>query len=406
MKKNSRKEWMLRILSFVFAVLLWAYVRNESNVFETKTLRNIEVTYEGMDDLRDSGYIVISPKEAKINVTVEAYSNTMPYARDSISAKINLTDYKDGEFSLPITVSSIQSDVKVKRFDPATIPFKIDKRSSQIFYANLSVLGKPANNYSLGDIKDSERVTISGASTYVSKIEKVEAKIDVSNLKKTDYVKADIKAYDSEGLEIDNLNIEPSTIQVQVPILKSKTVPIKLNIVGNIPKDVKIDKFFVEPETVTIIGNSDLIDSIQVINSKEMTLDQIRKGPVPLLLDMPKNVSMVDPKLTFKVVDGENQLIVNNKSLTLKKENIKLLNVNEKFSYEILLNSDIILKYSGQTDNDLTAEDININVDLSNGVSSGEFPINVNLPTGFELTSLNPESVQINIKEKNNREDI
>ena len=85
MKSNNRREWMFRILSLLFAILLWAYVRNESNVLEIKTIRNVPVTYEGMDDLKDRGYIIISPKETKINVTVEAYSNTMPYVKDSIS---------------------------------------------------------------------------------------------------------------------------------------------------------------------------------------------------------------------------------------------------------------------------------------------------------------------------------
>lgn len=56
-------------------------------------------------------------------------------------------------------------------------------------------------------------------------------------------MKADVKAFDADGSEIDNLTIEPSTIQVEVPILKSKSVPIKLNIVGDIPKNVNLDKF-------------------------------------------------------------------------------------------------------------------------------------------------------------------
>lgn len=400
MKSNNRRECMFRILSLLFAILLWAYVRNESNVLEIKTIRNVPVTYEGMDDLKDRGYIIISPKETKINVTVEAYSNTMPYVKDSISAKVDLKDYKDGEFSLPISVSSIQSDVKIKRFDQTTIPFKIDKRSSQTFYANIKALGKPADDYSLGKIADSERVTISGASTYVSQIEKVEAIVNVANLKKTDYVKADVKAFDADGSEIDNLTIEPSTIQVEVPILKSKSVPIKLNIVGDIPKNVNLDKFFVEPETVTIIGNSDLIDSIDQIESKEITLDQIREGSNTISLILPKNISLVDPKLTFKVIDGDNQLGNNGKNLVIRKENINLLNTDAKFSYNISLDSDIILKYNGQTDRDLTTEELNLNVDLKDAKNSGEYPLNYVLPQGFNLVSINPKVVHIDIKEK------
>lgn len=400
MKSNSRKEWMLRILSLVFAVLLWAYVRGETNILQTKTLRNINVVYEGMDDLKQRGFVIISPKEAKVNVTVEAYSNTMPYARDSISAKIDLSDYSAGEFSLPIDVSSIQSDIKIKAFDPATIPVKIDKRASQAFMANIVVKGKPATNFSLGDIKKQERVSVSGPSTFMNQVEKVEAAIDVTNLKKTDYLKAEMIAYDSKGEQVENLTIEPSTVQIEVPILKVKTVPIKLNIIGDIPENINIEYFSAEPKTVTIRGNSDVIDSVDYITAKEITLDNIRQGTNDLSLNLPENVSLVDPKVKFKVNDNLGQLISNGKILSIDDPKVNLLNEDEKYSYKMNYDGPILIKYKGQTDRELEASEVLLNINLNEVTESGEFPIEVSLPLGFELLSLSPETIDIEVKEK------
>ncbi|EFK38617.1 hypothetical protein HMPREF9131_0279, partial [Peptoniphilus sp. oral taxon 836 str. F0141] len=62
-----------------------------------------------------------------------------------------------------------------------------------------------------------------------------------------------------------------------------------------------------------------------------------------------------------------------------------MLNTDAKFSYNISLDSDIILKYNGQTDRDLTTDELNLNVDLKDAKNSGEYPLNYVLPQGFNL---------------------
>lgn len=295
MKIKKDKDFMLKVLSLLFAIILWSYVRSDGNIIITRNFKNIDVTFEGQEELKNNNLTIISPKEFSVDVELKGYNSYMRTAsRDGISAKVILNNLTEGDHSVPISVSYIDSGITVSKVSQKTIPFKIDKIVSDNFNASIIINSNPSPGYSVGDVENFENVKVTGASTIVNKVEKLEVNVDVSKLTETASVNSKVTAYDTNGNIIDDLIIEPSTIKVKVPILKTKTLPIVIEYTNSDSENIAISDFTIEPSSVTIRGNSNLVDSLDKISTYPIDLADTEIGINEVNLKLPDKVDLVD----------------------------------------------------------------------------------------------------------------
>ena len=119
---------MIKIMSLIFAIILWSYVKGEANFITSANYKNIEVSYEGLSDLKANNLTIISPKESTVDVKLQGYNSYMRnVTRDGIVAKVDVSKLTEGEHSVPINVSYIDLGISVTNTTPRRIPFKIDK---------------------------------------------------------------------------------------------------------------------------------------------------------------------------------------------------------------------------------------------------------------------------------------
>ncbi len=305
MKKISFKDdksLMIKVMSLVFAIILWSYVKGEANFITSANYKNIEVTYDGLSHLKDNNLTIISPKESTVDVKLQGYNSYMRnVTRDGIVAKVDLSKLSEGEHSVPVNVSYIDLGISVVNTSPRRIPFKIDKLLEENHKVDIVIKNKPQKGLSVGEINKTVDVAVKGASTYINKINKVEARIDVTEITETTSVDAEIFAYDDTGKIIKEVTVTPATVKVDVPILKSKTVPIKLVYNENTTENIAINDFSIEPASVTIRGNSDVIDSIDFIETRPINFNNIKKGDDQVRLNLPDKVTLVDENINYKL---------------------------------------------------------------------------------------------------------
>lgn len=293
---------MLKVMSLIFAIILWSYVKGEANFISSTNFKNIEVTYDGLSQLKEKNLTIISPKESTVDVKLQGYNSYMRnVTRDGIVAKVDVSKLTEGEHSVPINVSYIDLGISVTNTTPRRIPFKIDKLMKERTTANIVFLNKLEKGLSLGDLNKKIEVEVKGPSTYVSKINKVDAFIDLSDITETTSIEAEIYAYDDGGKIIKEVEVTPSTIKVDLPILKSKTVPIKLKFNENTSKNNVTSDFSIEPSSVTIRGNSDVIDSIDFIETRPIDLHSYNAGNDLVKLKLPDKVTLVDETTDFRL---------------------------------------------------------------------------------------------------------
>ncbi|OLR64377.1 YbbR-like domain-containing protein [Peptoniphilus porci] len=299
--KNDR-SLMIKITSLIFAIILWSYVKSEANFITSTNFKNIEVTYEGLSNLKEKNLTIISPKESTVDVKLQGYNSYMRnVTRDGIVAKVDLAKLSEGEHSVPVNVSYIDLGISVVNTSPRRIPFKIDKVLDEKVKANIVIKNKPQRGLSVGEIDKTVNVEVKGASTYINKIDKVEAHIDVTDMTETSTVDAEIFAYDDSGKIIKEVTVTPATVKIDVPILKSKTVPIKLVYNENTTENIVTNDFSIEPASVTIRGNSDVIDSIKFIETRPINFNDVKRGDDQVKLNLPDKVTLVDENINFRL---------------------------------------------------------------------------------------------------------
>ncbi|MFQ8698458.1 MAG: YbbR-like domain-containing protein, partial [Peptoniphilus harei] len=100
--KNDR-TLMIKIMSLIFAIILWSYVKGEANFITSTNYKNIEVSYEGLSDLKAKDLTIISPKESTVDVKLQGYNSYMRnVTKDGIVAKVDVSKLTEGEHSVPI----------------------------------------------------------------------------------------------------------------------------------------------------------------------------------------------------------------------------------------------------------------------------------------------------------------
>ncbi|WP_277218084.1 CdaR family protein [Peptoniphilus vaginalis] len=299
--RNDR-SLMLKVMSLIFAIILWSYVKGEANFISSTNFKNIEVTYDGLSRLKERNLTIISPKESTVDVKLQGYNSYMRnVTRDGIVAKVDVSKLTEGEHSVPINVSYIDLGISVTNTTPRRIPFKIDKVLEEKTEANIVFLNKLEKGLTLGDLNKQVNVNVKGPSTYVNKIKKIDAYIDLSDITQTTSIEAEIFAYDDAGKIIKEVEVTPASIKVDLPILKSKTVPIKLKFNENTNKNIVTSDFSIEPSSVTIRGNSDVIDSINFIETRPINFYNYKNGNDLVKLNLPDKVTLVDENIDFRL---------------------------------------------------------------------------------------------------------
>lgn len=298
---------MLKIFSVLFAFLIWSYVKSDVDPFQSRTFRDIEVRFEHAQELKNNGLVILSPHDTTITSTVSGrLSNMKNIRKEGIIAKVDLRDYDEGEHSIPVNVTTIEDGVTVDNFEPRTVSLIIDRQIQEDMMVNIIVEGQPENSYVLGRIKDQEEVKVTGPKTEIDKINHLEAELDVTDLNRSTVSSAKVYAFDNENKVIDTVTFEPSNVNIEIPIFKTETVPVKLNLQGQFPEGIDSSHFTISPNSVTIRGNSAVINRIREISTEPVYVDNALGESKKVHLAIPEGVTLVDPDIEYYVRSVEN----------------------------------------------------------------------------------------------------
>lgn len=399
LKSLKNRNNMLKIFSLIFAIFLWSYVRSEVDPERTITFRGIPVNYENVADLKNNNLIIISPDEAKVNVTLKGkQSNIQKVKKENVVASVNLAGYFEGEHNVPIKVQVDASNIIVDSKDPETIAFKIDKNINRRMRVELKTVGTLPDDYVLGNIKKEAEVIVSGPKSYIESIDRLVAIVDVSGKSESTVISAPIVAYNKDGAIIDEVTTNPKNIDIEIPILKTETVPVKLRYVGEVPNGIDPKQFSVEPNSVSIKGNSALIKNIKEVSTEEISVEKLLKGETPIEIILPDGITLVDTDLKF--VASPNPIELNEKIVKIPVSEIKVKNLEEHYGLDFIDEDKTIevklMPKDPMANVNLSDEDVYASIDVKN-LSTGEHNVKVDIsvPEDYRIISVSPKNIVV-----------
>ncbi|HWR24227.1 MAG TPA: CdaR family protein [Feifaniaceae bacterium] len=266
-----------KILSLVFATVLWGVVLTVQNPNRVKVIENVPVIFEGTSDLNNRNLVVRgNPLEELGGVAVRVstpITNYMNLNADQINAYISLNRITTtGTVALPVEadVSGRPPNTNVESSSPNKIMVEIDTLMTKNVPVWPSYEGVLPDGYWHDDAElSSSSVTVRGPKQDVDRVTRAVCKIRLTDRRQSYNDAVAVALLDETGSEMDSslfLDILPSSVTVRMPVYPKKTVPVDImgSLLGadNLPANYELFAAAATPATIDIAGDQAALDSI------------------------------------------------------------------------------------------------------------------------------------------------
>ena len=275
MKRALTKNWGLKLLAFVFSVLLWIIVMNIEDPVDERTFSGIQVTVTHPEIVTNPGntYQILDDSRT-VSVTVKAKRSILNKIKtDDIRATADMKNLDVRTRSLiPIDIS-IPS--YAGRFEatanPINLRVSIELGKSETFPITATSSGTPRDGYQVGELKaNPEKIKISGPESVIDSIDKVVALVDVSGQSKDEEKEAELILYDNNGKIIDSTQIENNLgdegLKVKITMLQTKSIPVEFDtsLIGT-ASGYHFSGISIQPESIQIVGTEEQLETVDSI---------------------------------------------------------------------------------------------------------------------------------------------
>lgn len=418
----STKDLPWKIVSVIFAFLLWVFVINTQNPRQPQEISGIKINVIGLEKLEDAGYELANSREIQ-NQNFKVVVNGPRLEIDKlvrnpqlIVAKLDITEYLDDltqdSISKPATyqvsISSDISGVMIKERIPQITEVIIEKRNSKEQKVTYEIDESITKKYTLlGDQKPiitPEKITISGAKTDIDRVSEAKVFITAENFSEEHLVsELQIQLLDADGNPIPGLEMSESKAEVKLPIGSEKIVPLKVNLQGQLQEGYELVNTLISPSQVTIIGKSDVLDKISEISLAPIDLSSLtEKNSIEVDMLLPEGVITLGSATASILLDIEQETTLSYPIQTSELE-LTVKGIGDGLSYEILTPTvNVTLSALSNKLIDYMTSDIKATLDLS-GYTIGEYtlPLVVTPPEGARVVN-NPINIHVRISEISN----
>lgn len=290
---DLRKNIGLKILSLIFAILLWAYVGFVQNAL-SEVFAKVDISGIELNNIPKDAIVLNLPDKitVKIKGPPKAINNIKP---DEFKAYVDLTGKQIGGNLVKINVNP-PAGVEIVEISPAMARLKIDKKEARGFEVKSKPIGVLPAGYVLGNISVSAaEVLVEGPKTELNKIQNVYVMPSLQDAK-VDFVQKIVPAaYDSEGGIVKNIDIKPGFIFVTVSVksnLVTKPMPVEALLAGAVKPGFKIDSVKVYPLSVMVQAPKD--NKAEKIFTKKINIDNLDKDYTEEVgLEVPENINLL-----------------------------------------------------------------------------------------------------------------
>lgn len=410
MKEKIFNNLSLKIVSAVFAVILWTVIVNIYDPNTSYTFSNITVQLVNTQSLTEKNYTFEVVDGGKISVTVSGPKSVVTDLKTSdIAATADLskvtafTDYVDIQVQVVKDGQVLNNVEAVPR--TSALKLSIENRDTNTYAVNVNTTGTPANGYAVASTTTSPTyIKVTGPTSLVEGVASVGVDVDVSGAKGTVNTQSDINMYDSDGNIIANEELEMSseTADVIVEMARTKTVPVVVKTSGTPSQDCVVTGTSLSQTSVVISGQQEALSKIDniTIPSSAVSVDGLSEDKTytfKLTDYVPSGVKIVSDsrlQVTIKISKAST------KTVHISSAAIKIENVSSGYNAVIEgTGIDVIISGTGTMLENISATDITCNVNAA-GLSAGTHSVDVSVSVPDGCSVLGSSSVKLTLSAK------
>ena len=379
----------LKILSLLFAVLLWLVVVNVDDPVKTETYRGIRVTMLNENAITSMGKVYkIEDDSDLISVTVSA--------KRSVHKKLSSADFiatadmeKDIQFGnlVAINVSCTNRDVETENIRKSwnNVKVSIEDSATEEFNVVVKQKGTPGSGYMVGEMVPEQRViAVTGPASIISRIKRIEAEVDVTGRSADDTVICNLTVLNSDGDSLDTTYLEyngkANGMPVKLTMLKTKEVGLQFEVTGTPADGYSYTGMTFKPDTIEIAGSTANLQGLNTISIPGEAVNingftQTQQIEVNLVPYLPENIRVVDEaKDGLAVVTVEIEAH-EKRDVTLPVSRIEITGVPRGYSVDFEDLEEIAIPVTGLTTalEELNTEDIVVILDVAPASRAGSY---------------------------------
>ena len=368
---NSRAFWV--IISLICSVIMWVYVASVETEEFKQTFRGVRVQLVGETLLRDSKNLVITDMDTS-TVTVEvvgprrivgSLDSDSLYAQIDVS-KLSRAAYTSQQYSVIFPDGTDTSNLSVTRKTPETINFMVSAQTTKSVQVRGSFDGSIAEGFIAESVVfDPATITLSGPEAYLRNVDYAWVSFGKENVDSTYEVETGYTLMTADNIPASTAGITFSTdvVTATLPLLTVKDISLGVNLIEGGGATAGNTKVTIEPDTVSLAGDSKLLAGINKINLASIDLTDFTTSfsdtyVIPIDNELRNVTGATEAKVTVEIVGLETK--------NVKVTNISCINVTEGYTAEILTRSlDVTLRGSPESIAMLKDENIRAVADLT-----------------------------------------
>lgn len=333
------------VFSILVSIVIWGVISMTVSPEETRVIEDVKVTLEQSED---SGYQAFGFDDTYVDVTVKGRKYLISpgalSAEDiTVTAKSNYVDFS-GRQTLNLTASVNNS--------PDVVITNISQRSVTVYFDTLKTSQVPLEVKLDTDnivpdgyvheepIASYSTVTVSGPASEINKIEKVVAKVEITQeLTETTAFKAETSAVTANGgtakyIEIQE-DMENFTVTVPVSKIEEKEISVRY---------INMPEYYIEnmpevniyPNTVRVSAAQSVLDEMEslIIGTIDFKTLKNENNKFTFSLSDIDEVKILDDVSEVEV--AINCYPMDMKKLTVPKDNITFLNLSDEYTARLV----------------------------------------------------------------------
>ena len=284
MKSFFEKDSVLKVFSFIIAIIIWLYILIVLDPSVDTTIKDIPIKYTQQNALTDQGLSIVDENRETVEIKVNGSRKRLVNINaENITATVDLSSVAQaGKHSLPIMLSVPYEHIEIIRKKPDNVEITVDRLVEEKRNISVRIIGSPEPGYIAGTVElNSSTVLLKGAASVVKQISDVYVSVDVSKRKTDLFTTAKIEFLDSDGRLLSSvselfeyLSSDITETQLKCPIMMLKTISIKPNLDRKLQAGESVS---VQPNTITVFGYKEDIENVEEVLTESVSLDVLKK---------------------------------------------------------------------------------------------------------------------------------
>ncbi len=363
-------NWQLKLISVLLSVLTWFVICEYVDPDTSVPVSNIKISvdYEGSVPQK-ANLGIMTVVDQTVDVRVSGSRDTVALMDPKkITASLDLSNVtQSGEYDLPVIIDLGGQNLTKEEQSIDTIRVRFDTNRVANIKVNIKVSGGVPEGLMLEDpTLLNNFIVVTGPTTIVDTIVSAEVEINQDEFSSTNTFKCDYVFVDKDGKVVDKtfLSMDAETLDITVPVVKEKTVPLSVSIINSSGgSDSAFCTAEVSPKTIKITGSVETLNAINAIDLGVIDVaEKTENFETSMTVVLPNGVKNVDNVETAKVSITFNDV----QTKTVRVKNLKLENVPDGTNVRIA-ESSVSVKVRGIAEdiNKLSESDISVVVDYA-----------------------------------------